>query len=136
MKQFQCQPTTKIFEYHLSGMPVLATATCENAKVIRKEDGVLISDDPLGVSQGLMTIYRNLSGYDSNVIRRLSAGYTWERVISDHLAPFLTSFPESPSSSFGNPSLPECSRSASHASTGLRLHGRGWKRSIERVEYR
>ncbi len=86
---YQCQPSTKIFEYHLAGMPVIATATNENARVINEENGVLIRDDSEAFFEGLKIMHQNLRKYNSSRIRELSVEYTWEWIINKNLAPYL-----------------------------------------------
>jgi hypothetical protein len=90
--RYQSQPSTKIFEYHLAGMPVLATATRENAKCIRSENGVLVNDDPEDFCNGLRLIHRSLSTYDSEKIRAGSAELSWESIVRRNLAPCLADF--------------------------------------------
>jgi glycosyltransferase involved in cell wall biosynthesis len=86
---YQCQPSTKIFEYHLAGMPVIATETNENARVINEENGILIRDDCEAFFEGLKIMYQNLRKYNSSRIRDLSVEYTWEWIINKNLAPYL-----------------------------------------------
>ncbi len=62
-KWYQHQPPTKTYEYLLAGLPVLATRTFENAKVINESNGVLISDDAKGFFRGLETIIKNFGNY-------------------------------------------------------------------------
>lgn len=92
--QYQYQPTTKIFEYHLSGMPVLATNTHENRRYVTPENGVLINDNVIGVFEGLMAIYHNLSKYNSDSIKNHSSQYAWSYIISRNLEPYLSSIIE------------------------------------------
>jgi hypothetical protein len=94
LDQYQSQPTTKIFEYHLAGMPVLATATRENSRVINISNGVLIGDDMMSFYNGLKTLYHRLPTYNSTIIKLGSAEYEWERIISNNLAPYLYSLIE------------------------------------------
>jgi hypothetical protein len=42
---FDCQPVTKTFDYLLSGMPVIATNTFENKKIINSLNGICITDE-------------------------------------------------------------------------------------------
>lgn len=90
--RYQSQPSTKIFEYHLAGMPVLATATRENARSIKPENGVLVNDDPEDFCNGLRLIHRNLSTYDSEKIKAGSADLSWESIVRRNLAPCLSAF--------------------------------------------
>src|SRR5690606_31743303 len=47
------QPPTKTYEYILSGMPVVATETSENVKLINSVNGVLCKDTPDSFADGL-----------------------------------------------------------------------------------
>jgi nucleoside-diphosphate-sugar epimerase len=56
LKCFDNQPPTKTFEYLLSGMPVIATATNANKDIINDVNGVLINDNSEEVYNGLTAI--------------------------------------------------------------------------------
>lgn len=80
---FDVQPPTKTFEYLLSGMPVIATNTTENKKVINPENGVLINDDPDSFCESLKEIYRKRNNFCSEKIREDSLNNTWSKIFSD-----------------------------------------------------
>lgn len=86
---YQCQPATKLFEYMLAGMPVVATSTWENARVVNDANGVLIPDSAEGMAEGLRRLSMRLSTYDSQTIRATVAEYTWVRIVRENLAPYL-----------------------------------------------
>jgi|WetSurMetagenome_2_1015567.scaffolds.fasta_scaffold15310_3 glycosyltransferase involved in cell wall biosynthesis len=86
---YHCQPPTKLFEYLLAGMAVLATATFENIKVMADHAGVVIDDSADAVYQGLMKMSRNLQRYDSRAIRASVEHYTWDRIVAENLRPYL-----------------------------------------------
>ena len=88
-RHYQVQPATKVFEYLLAGMVVLATKTIENARVINSSNGVLVSDTAEGVYTGLMEIHRNLGTYDSSAIKSASRKYTLENIIFGNLKPLF-----------------------------------------------
>jgi glycosyltransferase involved in cell wall biosynthesis len=88
---YQCQPATKLFEYLLAGMAVLATRTYENARIVRAESGVLIDHTADAVYGGLKELHRCLHTFDSRTIRLTVAEYTWARIVREHLAPYLLS---------------------------------------------
>ena len=93
---YDCQPSTKVFEYLLAGMLVIATSTSENACVINDDNGVLTEDSVEGFSQGLDAIADKLSGYDSKTIAASSERYSWEEIVRDVLAPKLDGLAGSP----------------------------------------
>jgi glycosyltransferase involved in cell wall biosynthesis len=86
---YDCQPLTKLYEYMLSGMPVIATNTFENRIMINTDNGVLINDTPDEFCLGLTHIYNNRFSYNSDVIRKSVELYTWENIVNNNLRPFL-----------------------------------------------
>ena len=88
---FDVQPPTKTFEYLLAGMPVIATNTSENARVITEENGVLIPDSPEGFKTGLQAIYSKIiqNHYSSDVIYHNSRFFSWEYIVSNIFKPYI-----------------------------------------------
>lgn len=72
---FDVQPVTKTFDYLLSGMPVLGTATSENKEVIKKENGVLTKDTIDSFTEGLCRIIKKRNEYSSVSIVKKSQKY-------------------------------------------------------------
>jgi glycosyltransferase involved in cell wall biosynthesis len=93
---FQVQPATKVFEYLLAGMPVIATNTLENARTINRNNGVLTSDTPEDFCRGLHELLDARQLYDSRAISGASTKYTWSYIINYQLYPFLVSLLEKP----------------------------------------
>jgi len=89
---FEIQPPTKTFEYLLAGMPVVATATLENSKVINANNGVLINDTIDGFYNGLKSLFERRAEFNSKQIRDESLKYSWENIIKKRLLPFLNQF--------------------------------------------
>lgn len=79
---YEVQPPTKTFEYLLSGMPVIATSTVENKKIVDSINGVLIEDNPYNFYKGLVHIYNNLNNFSSERIREESQKYNWKNILS------------------------------------------------------
>jgi glycosyltransferase involved in cell wall biosynthesis len=94
---FQVQPATKVFEYLLAGMPVIATNTLENARTINRSNGVLTSDTSEDFHRGLNEILNARHLYDSKAISGSSTKYTWSYIITHQLYPFLVSLMKEPS---------------------------------------
>ena len=86
---FHPQPSTKIFEYLLAGMPVLATATDENARVVTPDVGVLHDDTAEDFCRGLSSIVASAPSYTSAHLRTAVLDYTWENIVHKNLEPFL-----------------------------------------------
>jgi glycosyltransferase involved in cell wall biosynthesis len=86
---YHIQPVTKVFEYLLAGMPVVATDTLENRKVIDTSNGVLIRDSAEGFHQGLRSLYEKRATLDPELIRKASVRYSWEQIVARTLRPLL-----------------------------------------------
>jgi glycosyltransferase involved in cell wall biosynthesis len=80
---FDVQPVTKTFDYLLSGMPVLATATYENKLVINAVNGVLIRDSSEDFFDGLEEIFKMRKYYSSEKIRSSVSHYHWDKIVSE-----------------------------------------------------
>lgn len=80
---FDVQPVTKTFEHIVSGMPVIATATSENRRVVNDRNGVLISDSAEGFCEGLKTLSERMPNFDSAQIKKDAERYHWERIVDD-----------------------------------------------------
>lgn len=80
---FNVQPSNKIFDYLLSGMPVIATNTLENAKIINETNGVLINDTIEDFYKGLIKVYKKLPFYNSENIRSTVMRYKWDLICKE-----------------------------------------------------
>lgn len=86
---YNYQPPTKTFEYALSGLYTIATATEENQKIISTENGILIQDTSEGFCYALEAIYFNRYSISEKKIRESLKKSTWANVINNHLKPIL-----------------------------------------------
>ena len=86
---FDCQPVTKTFEYLLSGMPVIATNTSENRKVINDGNGVLIKDSSDAFYSGLEAIFGHRGMFKGSEIRNKAVRHSWKNIVQDNLRPYL-----------------------------------------------
>jgi len=82
---FDPQPATKTYEYLLSGLPVIATATTANREVINETNGVLIKDSVKSVAEGLLEIEKKLNIMDPDNIQKGALKYEWEGIVRDNL---------------------------------------------------
>jgi hypothetical protein len=87
---YDTQPPTKTFEYLLSGMAVIATATSENRRIINSTNGVLISDDATGFANGLEKLFKRRHEFSSDEIRKPLMQHTWDNIVNFRLKPYLT----------------------------------------------
>jgi glycosyltransferase involved in cell wall biosynthesis len=86
---FDHQAPLKAYEYLLSGLTVLATATKENAKIITKKNGIIIGDSVEDVYIGLKKIYNNRSLYNSESIQKDAQKYSWENIVRENMIPYI-----------------------------------------------
>lgn len=85
---FDVQPVTKTFDYLLSGLAVIATATSENKLVINKNNGLLIDDTVDGFASGIEETYKKRNQYKSHAIMEAAQIYHW-KIIVKHLEEYL-----------------------------------------------
>jgi glycosyltransferase involved in cell wall biosynthesis len=88
---YDCQPSTKVFEYLLAGMPVLATATSENRAVITRENGVLFQDSVEGFAEGVRAVLQDMSTYESTRLMASVREYRWTDIVNSNLRRYLES---------------------------------------------
>jgi len=86
---YDVQPSTKIFEYALSGLYTIATKTKENIKYISEDNGVLCNDNSEDFYNALVHIYIIRENIKSYKIRKTLLDYQWENIVSKKLKPLL-----------------------------------------------
>lgn len=85
------QPPTKTYEYCLSGMLCIATATSINKQLINNENGILIPDTVDGIVNGIECYWTNRERFQSTAIRETLKDCTWQQIVENILNPILTS---------------------------------------------
>ncbi|MBR5332764.1 MAG: glycosyltransferase family 4 protein [Muribaculaceae bacterium] len=88
---YQHQPPTKTYEYVLSGMYCLATATYSNREIVTEENGILIQDNPEAFSRGLGECIEKLKDYNPDKIKDTLIEYSWQNIVDGKLKPILES---------------------------------------------
>lgn len=78
---YEYQPATKTFEYLMAGMPVIATGTYENKKIVNDQNGLFIDDNPLSFADSLKLIYNKIEDFNESIIRESVAEYKWESIV-------------------------------------------------------
>lgn len=90
-KYYDDQPPTKTFEYILSGLYCVATATKSNRELITPENGVLIDDTPESFAEGIAHFIRVAPDLKESTLRNSLKDSTWEYIIKNKLLPVLIS---------------------------------------------
>jgi glycosyltransferase involved in cell wall biosynthesis len=83
------QPSTKLFEFLLAGLPVMATKTSENRLIVNDNNGILIDNSPEGFSKGLEQLFNEIHLFNADKIRDSVHEYTWESIVKQYLSPLL-----------------------------------------------
>jgi glycosyltransferase involved in cell wall biosynthesis len=93
-KYFNFQPPTKTFEYLLAGLPVIATKTYENAKILEnKPNAVLINDTEEDFIRAIYYCKQNLMEIDHNLISAAAENYSWRSIVKNVFVPMLNDRP-------------------------------------------
>lgn len=83
------QPPTKTFEYLLSGLPVIATATYANKEIVCQKVSELINDDADSFCDAVLRIQERKNEFKSEWIRRQYDKYTWQNVVKEKFVPLI-----------------------------------------------
>lgn len=86
---YDCQPTTKLYECLLAGMPVIATNTFSNRIEIQEFSGVICNDNKNSFSDALTEIYAKRHTFDSTRIKNYYAESTWQSIVCTKLSPLF-----------------------------------------------
>ena len=87
---YQDQPSTKIFEYVLSGLYCIATSTRANEDVITPQNGILISDSSITFCEALKKLETQRYTLQSDSIRNtLMEHYSWKAIVNKNIIPII-----------------------------------------------
>lgn len=89
-RAYNLQPPIKIFEYMSLGLPVIATATEENKKIVNKDNGIIIQDNYIDFRAGIEQVITNLSNYNSETIKKSISNYYYDHIVESNLKPYLS----------------------------------------------
>lgn len=92
LPKFDNQPPTKNYEYLLSGMVCIATATTANQKHINNLNGVIIKDNAQSFEIGLKNLYLKRSSYNSALIRETQLDSQWKNIVNNIFKPILIKY--------------------------------------------
>ncbi|MHA1285501.1 MAG: glycosyltransferase, partial [Promethearchaeota archaeon] len=89
-EKYNYQPTTKLFDYLLAGIPVIATKTYANMKVFKnKFHGILVNDRKEEFLNGMIYMIKNINKFDCYKIFESAQSYSWESITRKKLAKYL-----------------------------------------------
>jgi hypothetical protein len=87
---YDVQPSTKVFEYVLAGIPTIATKTIENLNVVNSDNGVLVNDDSESFYLGLKCFQEERAKFQDRVnIRSSLETYRWDKIVITNWYPVL-----------------------------------------------
>jgi glycosyltransferase involved in cell wall biosynthesis len=86
---FEHQPPTKTYEYAMSGIYTIATATQANKDIVTTDNGVLIEDTAEGVAMGLEQYWLRRNDINEAKIRASLAEYSWKNICDNYLRPII-----------------------------------------------
>ena len=86
---YDVQPPTKTFEYLLAGMPVIATGTIENKRIVSADNGVIIDDTADDFDRGLERVLANRETFTSAAMRQSAVENQWEKIVGENFCPYL-----------------------------------------------
>lgn len=86
---FDYQPPTKTFEYLISGLPVIATSTIENVRIIDDKVGVLIDDNAESFCDGLIRMEKRMNNIDNGNIKKIYAQCRWSYLVKFKFLPLI-----------------------------------------------
>lgn len=86
---YDAQPPTKTFEYILSGLYTIATATSSNKELITTENGLLIYDSTTDFANAISKIWKTHTKLNEQRIRQSLETYSWRNIVNNILKPIL-----------------------------------------------
>ena len=87
---YNAQPVTKVFDFVLAGLPVIATKTDENLKIVNDDNGILIDDNETDFYQGLEHFFKQKNKFkDIKKIKHTLKKYEWKNITNSIFIPKL-----------------------------------------------
>ena len=83
-KWYDLQPSTKLFECALSGMPVIITDTFENRKALQYNTGVICDSNAESFCLAIKEIIEKKSEWDSEKIKQAYNNSTWDKIVQNN----------------------------------------------------
>lgn len=86
---YDVQPSTKIYEYALSGIFTIATNTYENKKIVNSKNGILCEDNSESFFHALEKLIKIRYKINKEEIIQSLIDYQWGKIVSNKLIPFI-----------------------------------------------
>jgi glycosyltransferase involved in cell wall biosynthesis len=86
---YEHQPPTKTYEYAMSGIYSIATATQANKDIVTADNGVLIDDTAEGVAKGIEHYWLTRKSLNEANIRASLKEYSWKNICENYLRPII-----------------------------------------------
>ena len=86
---YQYQPPTKTFEYLISGLPVIATATYANKEIVNPDVSELIADNADSFCNAIFKMQERMHEFESERIRKQYDKFQWQNVVKENLVPLI-----------------------------------------------
>lgn len=83
------QPPTKTYEYLISGLPVIATGTNANKKIVQDRMSLLIDDNANSFKEAIKEVYRRRIILDSALLKKTYAEYSWSNIVNKSFIPLM-----------------------------------------------
>jgi glycosyltransferase involved in cell wall biosynthesis len=90
-KGYLYQPSTKLYEFLIVGIPVIATRTIDNLNRVTEKEGIIIDDNPESFAKGLGIFYSKKNNYDIESIKNEFREFSWEKIVKNNLEPYFES---------------------------------------------
>lgn len=86
---FENQPPTKTYEYIISGLVCIGTATASNKQLINNKNGILYNDNAEDFCRALEKFYERRLDYSTEEIKETLESYKWEEIVKRIIIPSL-----------------------------------------------
>lgn len=87
--RYDGQPSTKLFEYWASGIPVIASNYDVNCQLVSNQLGILYEFNSISITNAILKFVEIRYSFNSEVILNEAKNNAWHNVVNNQLYPFL-----------------------------------------------